>query len=184
MLSYFGYVSIPTPTHAQALLGLAVLVACLPVLILFASALARARPRTPSDFIEGVCGRCGYSLQGLPGTICPECGADTSIVGTRQPRRRLGGAWIACTLWIVLLLELNSLFQFEIEGYIRRLVWQEESVSWTWLSSNHPTRALRLASLVTLMGIGVAIIVYFLRRRAMAGAQASRKATAVTASDI
>jgi len=161
MLSYFGFVAIPTPTHAQALLGLAVLVACLPVLILFAGVLARARPRRASDFVEGVCGRCGYSLQGLPaGTICPECGADTSIVGTRQPRRRLGGAWIACTLWLVLLLTLNSVFRFEIDAYILRLIWHSE-----YWSGNHSTQSLRLASIVALMAVGVAIIIWFSRRR-------------------
>jgi membrane-associated phospholipid phosphatase len=164
MLAYVALTPIETPTHAQALLGLAMLVACLPVLILFAGALARARGRTPSDFIEGVCGRCGYSLQGLPGTICPECGADTSIVGTRRSLRRLGGAWIACTLWIVLLLMLNSLFKFEIEGYILRLAWQVEEFS-RWMPSNHPTKTLRLATVVTLMAVGVAVIIWFSRRR-------------------
>jgi hypothetical protein len=163
MLSLLGYVAIQTPTHAQALLGLALLIACLPALILFASAIARARSRRASEFIEGVCARCGYSLQGLPsGTICPECGADTSIVGTRRPRRRLGSAWIACTLWIVLLLTLNSFFKFEIDGYIHRLVWHEEYWS-RWMQSSLLTQALRLASIVALIGVGVPIIIWFCR---------------------
>jgi hypothetical protein len=161
MLSLLGYVAIRTPTHAQALLGLALLVACLPALVLFAGAIARARSRRASDFIEGVCGRCGYSLQGLPrGTVCPECGADTSIVGTRQPRRRLGSAWIACTLWIVLLLILNSFFKFEIDGYIHRLVWHEEYWS-RWMHPNLSTKALRLASIVVMIGLGMPIIIWF-----------------------
>jgi hypothetical protein len=164
MLSYFGFVSIPTPTHAEALLGLAVLAACLPVLILFASALGRMRTRRPSDFLEGVCGRCGYSLHGLPGTICPECGADTSIVGTRQPRRRQEGTWIACALWILLLLTLNSHFRFEIDGYILRLVWQVEYIGGTG-RGHYPIWVLRLASIIALMITGVAIIIWFSRRR-------------------
>ncbi len=30
---------------------------------------------------EAACGRCGYSVRGLPGPICPECGADLEEVG-------------------------------------------------------------------------------------------------------
>ena len=165
MIAYFAYAPIPTPTHAQALLGLAMLAACLPTLIWFASALARMRPRKGSDVVEGVCGRCGYNLQGLPGTICPECGADTSEVGTRRPVRNFArGTWTACILWLALLLALNSYFKVNIERYMLRLVWQETSFS-RWWPQNHPTKPLRLATLAILMAVGVAIIIWFSRRR-------------------
>ena len=34
---------------------------------------------------EDACGHCGYLVQGLPSSICPECGSDVEIVGTRRP---------------------------------------------------------------------------------------------------
>ena len=39
---------------------------------------------------EEACGHCGYLVYGLPSSICPECGHDINIVGTRRPSRWLG----------------------------------------------------------------------------------------------
>jgi hypothetical protein len=170
MVAFFAARSIPTPTHAHALLAVALLVACLPALIFCASAIARMRPRRGIEWVEGVCGRCGYSLHGLPGTICPECGADTSISETRRPTRSLvPGTWIAGALWIALLLGLNLFFRVEIERYMLRLFWHEGSFSMTMLLRD-PTRVARLASLrhaslVTLIVVGMTIIIWLSRRR-------------------
>lgn len=38
---------------------------------------------------EQACGHCGYLVFGLPSSICPECGHDLNIVGTRRPSRWL-----------------------------------------------------------------------------------------------
>src|SRR5947207_11875152 len=115
-----GYVSFSftTPSHGEAVLGLSILFFCLPAIIFVSAGIARlGRRRRPLEFIEGVCGRCGYSLRGLPGATCPECGADTARVGTRRARRRFSrGTWLACAMWIALLLGVNSVWRFEIEG--------------------------------------------------------------------
>lgn len=58
------------------------------------------------------CGRCGYPIQGLTGSICPECGADHGIVGISQPlppisapaKRRL-----SLLLWTLLVVGLALL---------------------------------------------------------------------------
>ena len=34
---------------------------------------------------EDACGHCGYLVRGLPSSICPECGSDITVVGTRRP---------------------------------------------------------------------------------------------------
>ena len=36
---------------------------------------------------EPGCGRCGYPVRGLAGTVCPECGADRRVVGVMDPNR-------------------------------------------------------------------------------------------------
>jgi hypothetical protein len=42
------------------------------------------------------CGRCGYSLTGLPGSICPEFGTDVGAIPiVRGPRRRRYGLFVA-----------------------------------------------------------------------------------------
>lgn len=42
-------------------------------------------PVTPVSY--QVCESCGYSLRGLPGSICPECGGDISAVLSRDASR-------------------------------------------------------------------------------------------------
>ena len=34
-----------------------------------------------------LCGRCGYNVRGLPSDVCPECGGDLAVVGTRAGNR-------------------------------------------------------------------------------------------------
>ena len=48
----------------------------------------RLRPREVVLGAEVLCGRCGYDVRGLPGTICPECGGDLAEVGRTTPRFR------------------------------------------------------------------------------------------------
>jgi hypothetical protein len=51
--------------------------------VLGARAIVRWGKRRPADE-EGVCGHCGYSVKGLPSSICPECGSDLEVVGVRR----------------------------------------------------------------------------------------------------
>jgi hypothetical protein len=61
----------------------------LPILVGAAvlQATLRGRVRHASD--EPQCGKCGYNVTGLPGTVCPECGSDLGAVGIRHP-----GQWV------------------------------------------------------------------------------------------
>ena len=167
MIIAFVRLTVRTPTHADAVLALSILFFCLPVTIFIAGAIARlSRRRRTVEFIEGVCGRCGYSLQGLPGTTCPECGADTSRVGTRRPLRSLTrGTSLACAMWIALMLGVNSLWRFEIEGYLQRLFWNDEEYT-LLLPAEHPTQAYRLALVAALTIAGVLAILWISRRQA------------------
>jgi hypothetical protein len=164
-----GYVpfSFTTPTHGDAVLGLSILFFCLPVIVLISGAMTRmGRRRRPVEFIEGVCGRGGYSLRGLPGATCPECGADTSRVGTRRPLRHFSrGTWLACAVWIALVLGVNSVWRFEIEGYLLRLLWNVEEYT-RWLPPDHPTGAYRLALVAMTVVMGALAILWISRREA------------------
>lgn len=54
------------------------------------------------------CGHCGYPLVGLPTTVCPECGTDSTVVGpsratwwNRQLPQRRRALWLAVwTAWV------------------------------------------------------------------------------------
>lgn len=55
---------------------------------------------------EGVCTYCGYSVRGLPSSICPECGSDLDVVGVRRAswwyRLRPGQrAWLMILVWTI-----------------------------------------------------------------------------------
>jgi len=46
----------------------------------------RATGQNPeADIHNGTCGRCGYSVAGLTGLSCPECGSDLRTVGIAPP---------------------------------------------------------------------------------------------------
>jgi hypothetical protein len=139
-------------------------------LALFASLgglLRRFVGRHGSDFVHGVCGHCGYSLRGLPSTICPECGSDTTVVGVRQPARNPAAArWIACALWIVLVLVFNVTFKREIDSYFLRLVWGEKYVYRSVMLYEQPKdpKLFRQLLIAVLMAAGVTVILFVSRR--------------------
>jgi hypothetical protein len=57
----------------------------LPILVGVAVLLATVRGRVRHVSNEPQCGKCGYNVTGLPGTVCPECGSDLATVGIRWP---------------------------------------------------------------------------------------------------
>lgn len=66
--------------------------------ILFAVLSARCAPSPPPCGPR--CARCGYSVRGLPSSICPECGSDLNDVGTVINRHRTRRALVICgTSW-------------------------------------------------------------------------------------
>lgn len=86
---------------------------CLVAYVVATFVFLRIQERRASDS-EARCGRCGYRTQGLPTTICPECGSDLRIVGLRLPtwwnrhsppvrRTLLVGAWTLGTGWAAVL---------------------------------------------------------------------------------
>lgn len=65
------------------------------------------------------CSRCGYPTRGLPTSICPECGADTRVVGTKrlwQLRHVLVA--IACGVYVVGALALTELLRWLLAGAV------------------------------------------------------------------
>jgi hypothetical protein len=62
----------------------------------------RRRRNLPPPSADPTCSRCGYVVLGLPGTICPECGADLASSGVvrRDDHRTSRAARVA--LWTVL----------------------------------------------------------------------------------
>jgi hypothetical protein len=53
------------------------------------------------------CRRCGYPVQALQGTICPECGADRNRTGTIGPvRKLLSPRQVKVTVWWLVVLVL------------------------------------------------------------------------------
>ena len=118
MLRMLAFAPISTPNHTSALLGGLILAFCLAALSVLPTLLSRIW-RSPFHYVEGICGRCGYSLHGLPSPVCPECGGDTHVVGTRRSLPSHRGLWIASAAWIALLLLFNQMYSFEIDAYFR-----------------------------------------------------------------
>jgi len=58
--------------------------------------------RKPRLADGGVCGKCGYSVKGLTGLNCPECGGDLREVGIERPGG-VAGKNVALISGIVLL---------------------------------------------------------------------------------
>ena len=162
MLAYVN-LQIETTTHGQAALAVLLLVIALGAFASLPAILRRLAGRRGGNFVHGVCGRCGYSLRGLPTTICPECGANTAIVGTRRPSRNPGsGRWFACALWIVLLLIFNSNFRWEIDAYFLRLLWATNTA---WPGTPfRDAELLRQLLIAALMAIGVTAILVTSRK--------------------
>jgi hypothetical protein len=156
-------VAIPTPTHRDMLIPLAALLACM-VTALFAPRLAaRWWPwRRPWRAIEGVCWNCGYSLRGLPGPVCPECGCDTSVVRTARPvMSRWSGVFVTCACWVVAVLVLAHFYEGPIERWLLRVMTGEDSFSMTMsMSYGEYAQAQHLRRLLVwgVVVVGLAIL--------------------------
>ena len=60
------------------------------------------------------CGRCGYDVRGLPTPVCPECGGDLGVVGTR---RRAGvGVWL--TGWTAAMLTVGLAAAWAVDRWL------------------------------------------------------------------
>ena len=166
MLAYVD-LQIETTTHGQAALAALLLVIAFGALVSLPAILRRIAGRRGRDVVHGACGHCGYSLRGLPSTICPECGSDTAVVGVRQPSRNPdAGRWIACALWIALLLIFNRNFRWEIDAYFLRLVWTIQYAhthSWPGPRFQY-AEFLRQLLIAALMVGGVTVILFASRR--------------------
>ena len=166
MFCPLAFAPISTPHHADALRGGLILAICLAALSLLPATLSRIW-RSSARYIEGVCGRCGYSLRGLPGTVCPECGSDTRIVGRRRFLPSLGGAWLACAAWVALLLLMNQIYWFQIDSYLLRLIWGVDEYSASSLGLDAGTMKLdyiRRGGVITAMMVGIIVIHSIWRR--------------------
>lgn len=83
---------------AYPLIGILVLTEVIRTLVV---SLTRPRRYKPHP----ACEQCGYSVTGLTGLQCPECGGDLRTVGIITPRmeaRRRGGTFSAIAAWTVL----------------------------------------------------------------------------------
>jgi hypothetical protein len=171
MFAYFAFVPIQTTTHHQAAVTALLLVIALAMLASLAGILRRVIGRRGRDSFHaanGVCAHCGYSLRGLPSTICPECGSDTAVVGVRRPGRNSStGRWILCGVWIALVFVFNSNFDWEIESYFLRLVWGFEYVHTGAFASDAQVRCailFRQLLIAALMAGGVTVILFASRK--------------------
>ena len=168
MMTFLGYAPIEITTHRQAAVTALLLVMALFMLATLGRLLRPFAGRRGSDATPGVCGHCGYSLRGLPSTICPECGSDTAVVGVSRPGRNPSpGRWILCALWIALVLVFNGTFEWEIEAYFLRLVWGEKLVSRSMMhyELQKDPKVLRELLIAVLMAGGIAVIVFASRKR-------------------
>jgi hypothetical protein len=166
MIEFVGLVRIKTTTPPQAMAAAVVLLLLLAV-ALFACLVGivrRINGRRGSDFIHGVCGHCGYSLRGLPSTICPECGSDTKVVNRRPVRGGGAGRWIACGVWIALLLAVNSVFRLYIEAHFLRLISPEYADSIIAGPPMEKAKLYRRLFIVALMAGGVTVILFASRK--------------------
>jgi hypothetical protein len=167
MMTFLGLTPIEPTTHRQAAVTALLLVIALVVLATLGRLLRPFAGRRGSDPTPGVCGHCGYSLRGLPSTVCPECGSDTAVVGVRRPSHNRGsGRWILCALWIVLVLVFNSNFDWEIESYFLRLVWGAKYASRSNMLHELPKdpKLLRQLLIAALIAGGVTIILLASRK--------------------
>jgi hypothetical protein len=160
---FVAYVAIPTPTHRTMLIPLAALVACLAGSLFVPHLLARWWPRRRSRrTVEEACPNCGYSLNGLPGPVCPECGSDTRV--ERRARPVVGhwaGAFAACVVWVAAVLVLAHLYEGPIERWLLRVMTGEDSFSMTMsMSYGEYAQAQHLRRLLVwgVVVVGLAIL--------------------------
>jgi hypothetical protein len=160
MLRILAFAPVSAPNHSDALVGGVILALCLTALSVLPALLSRIW-RFPSRYLEGVCGRCGYSLHGLPSAVCPECGSDTRAVGTRRTLPSPRGLWIACAAWIALLFLFNQTYWFEIDAYLLRLIWgigEYSASSLHLIPENIKLDYIRRGTLIATMIVGIAVI--------------------------
>jgi ribosomal protein L34E len=114
----------------------------------------RTQRRRAADDGEARCGSCGYRTRGLPTSICPECGQDLNVVGTRRPtywnrlsptqrRNRLLGAW---TFWII---GLACVMRLPFEWFQPGTRWLSDNLNLESVSGPYAieiTRAWRMRS--------------------------------------
>jgi len=163
MMTFLGLSPIEPPTHRQAAVMALLLVIALVVLATLGRLLRPFAGRRGSDATSGACGHCGYSLRGLPSTTCPECGSDTAVVGVSRPSRSpSAGRWIACALWIALLLVFNSNFTWEIDAYFLRLL-RATNTAWPG-TPFRDAELFRQLLIAALMAVGVTAILFTSRK--------------------
>jgi hypothetical protein len=160
-----AYVPIDTPTHVHALGGVVVLALSV-VMVAVAPTLLRRVAGLRGRWVDGVCGGCGYILRGLPTSICPECGADTRVVGSRRSLGMKSSVAIAaCLAWLVVLYFMNDLFEAEVRAYLMRLIWGMEwysgSSHWGRVETADRVRRIIVLCLAAAGGLGT----YWLARR-------------------
>jgi hypothetical protein len=133
MVSWLAIAPVYTPTHAGAALVLAGLAVVLFAATFLPRILGFVLGLSPR-YVYGVCGRCGYSLSGLPGPICPECGAGSRRV---NPWQRVGGrapVLLGCAAWGTFVYMLYACYGGDVDRYLLRLLYGHDSYSLTMLS--------------------------------------------------
>jgi hypothetical protein len=169
MVNWLAIAPIYTPTHASAALvlaGLAILLFAVTFLPQILELVLGLSPR----YMYGVCGHCGYPVNGLPGPICPECGADRRHVNPWQRAGGRGSVLLACFAWGAFVYVLYACFGSDVDRYLLRLLWGHDSYSLTmlnWDIARGYYWALPLLRRITAVVLGIVggIVIYAVARR-------------------